>query len=168
MIWVHVALPPAEDHPAHIFGKTPTPGLTAAQLKHQKIEALQFCVAFAFAVKHYLRNEDGPDYDDYAGVLPTSFTRTHTLGYTTAQGSPSPNSYDAASSASDSTHNGPDATKRIRRKRSKKPLVGNAAASTTPLLSNSHQTVEFHPYADRMTMPFPLVFVMTFNTLYCD
>ncbi|KAG1891498.1 Bestrophin, RFP-TM, chloride channel-domain-containing protein [Suillus subluteus] len=131
MIWIHVSLPPAEDHPAH------------------KIEALQFCVAFVFAVKHYLRNEDGPDYDDYTGVLPASFTRIHDLGYTTAQGRSSPKSYDAAS---------PDATKRIRRKRSKKTLVGHTAASTaTPLLSNSHQTVEFHSYADRMTMPFPLV-----------
>lgn len=159
MIWVHVSLPPTEDHPAHVLGKTPASALTTAQLKHQKIEALQFCVAFTFAVKHYLRNEDGPDYDDYAGVLPTSFTRIHDLGYTTAQGRSSPNSYDAASSASDSTHNSPDATKRIRRKRSKKTLVSHAATSTstTPLLSNSHQTVEFHPYANRMTMPFPLV-----------
>lgn len=156
MIWVHVSLPPAEDHPAHVLGKTPTSALTTAQLKHQKIEALQFCVAFAFAVKHYLRNEDGPDYDDYAGVLPTSFTRIHDLGYNTAQGRSSPNSYDAASSASDSLPNSPDATKRIRRKRSKKPLIGHAGAST-PLLSNSHQTVEFHPYADQMTMPFPLI-----------
>ncbi|KAG1778529.1 Bestrophin, RFP-TM, chloride channel-domain-containing protein [Suillus placidus] len=158
MIWVNVSLPPAEDHPAHILGKTPASALTTTQLKRQKIEALQFCVAFACAVKHYLRNEDGPDYDDYAGVLPASFTRFHDLGYTTAQGRSSPNSYDAASSASDSTNNHPDATKRIRRKRSKKPLIGHAAASsTTPLLSNSHQTVEFHPYADQMTMPFPLV-----------
>lgn len=154
MIWVHVSLPPAEDHPAHVLGKTPTSALTTAQLKHQKIEALQFCVAFAFAVKHYLRNEDGPDYDDYAGVLPTSFT--HVFGCNTAQGRSSPNSYDAASSASDSLPNSPDATKRIRRKRSKKPLIGHAGAST-PLLSNSHQTVEFHPYADQMTMPFPLI-----------
>ncbi|KAG1767294.1 hypothetical protein EV702DRAFT_1254833 [Suillus placidus] len=73
MIWVNVSLPPTEDHPV---GKTPASALTTAQLKRQKIEALQFCVAFACAVKHYrdLRNEDGPDYNDYAGVLPASFT----------------------------------------------------------------------------------------------
>ncbi|KAG2077822.1 hypothetical protein BDR04DRAFT_426816 [Suillus decipiens] len=158
MIWVHVSLPPAEGHPAHVLGKTPTPALTTAQLKHQKIEALQFCVAFVFAVKHYLRNEDGPDYDDYGGILPASFMRIHDLGYTTPQESSSPNSYDAVSSVSDSTYN-PDATKRVRRKRSKKSLVGRAtaSASTTPLLSNPHQTVEFHSRADRMTMPLPLV-----------
>lgn len=157
MIWVHVSLPPAEGHPAHVLGKTPTSELTTAQLKHQKMEALQFCVAFAFAVKHYLRNEDGPDYDDYVGILPASFMRIH-LGYTTPQGSSSPNSYDAVSSTSDSTYN-PDATKRVRRKRSKKSLISRAAASasTTPLLSNPHQTVEFHSRADRMTMPLPLV-----------
>ncbi|KAG1832671.1 Bestrophin, RFP-TM, chloride channel-domain-containing protein [Suillus variegatus] len=159
MIWIHVSLPPAEDHPSHVLGKTPTSALTTAQLKRQKIEVLQFCVAFAFAVKHYLRNEDGPDYDDYTGILPASFTRIHDLGYTTAQDRSSPKSYDATSSASDSAHNSPDATKRVRRKRSKKMLVGHAtaSASTTPLLSNSHQTVEFHPYADRMSIPFPLL-----------
>ncbi|KAG1800850.1 Bestrophin, RFP-TM, chloride channel-domain-containing protein [Suillus plorans] len=159
MIWIHVSLPPAEDHPAHVLGKTPTSALTTAQLKRQKIEVLQFCVAFACAVKHYLRNEDGPDYDDYTGILPASFTRIHDLGYTTAQGRSSPKSYDATSSASDSAPNNPDATKRVRRKRSKKILVGHAtaSASTTPLLSNSHQTVEFHPYADRMSIPFPLL-----------
>ncbi|KAG1903908.1 Bestrophin, RFP-TM, chloride channel-domain-containing protein [Suillus fuscotomentosus] len=159
MIWIHVSLPPAEDHPSHVLGKTPTSALTTAQLKRQKIEVLQFCVAFAFAVKHYLRNEDGPDYDDYTGILSASFTRIHDLGYTTAQDRPSPKSYDATSSASDSAHNSPDATKRVRRKRSKKMLVGHAtaSASTTPLLSNSHQTVEFHPYADRMSIPFPLL-----------
>lgn len=158
MLWIHVSLPPAEDHPAHVLGKTPISPLTTAQLRRQKIEALQFCVAFVFAVKHYLRNEDGPDYDDYTGVLPASFTRIHDLGYTTDRGRSSPKFYDAASSVSDGTNNSPDATKRIRRKRSKKTLVGHAAASaSTPLLSNSHQTVEFHSYADRMTMPFPLV-----------
>lgn len=159
MIWVNVSLPPAQDHPAHVLGKTPTSALTTAQVKRQKIEAMQFCVAFAYAVKHYLRSEDGPDYDDYTGVLPASFTRFDDLGYNTGHGRSSPSSYDAASSGSDGANNNPDATKRIRPKRSKKLLVGHTPApgSSTPLLSNTHQTVEFHPYADRMSLPFPLV-----------
>lgn len=158
MIWVHVSLPPAEDHPAHILGKTPTSTLTTAQLRRQKIEILQYCVAFAYAVKHYLRGEDGLDYEDYAGVLPASFTQADDLGYNTHQGRASPTSYAAIPPGSDGTNNKPDATKRIRRKRSKK-LPATTSGATTPLLSDSHQTVEFHPYADRMSMPLPLMFV---------
>ncbi|KAG0705161.1 Bestrophin, RFP-TM, chloride channel-domain-containing protein [Suillus ampliporus] len=159
MVWINVSLPPTEDHPAHVLGKTPTSNLTTAQLRHQKIETLQYCVAFAYAVKHYLRNEDGPGCEDYAGVLPASFTRFDDLGYSTRQGIPPPTSYAATSPVSDGTNNNHDATKRVRRKRSKKPLVAHTtpSGSTTPLLSNSHQTIEFHPYADRMSMPFPLV-----------
>jgi len=161
MIWVHVSLPPAEDHPTHILGRTPTSALTTAQLRRQKIDALQYCVAFAYAVKHYLRAEDGLDHEDYAGVLPASFTRSDDLGYSTRHGKSSPTSYAATSPVVDGISTKPDATKRIRRKRSKKALQTQATASgaTTPLLSDSHQTIEFHPYADRMSMPLPLMFV---------
>ncbi|OJA10404.1 hypothetical protein AZE42_03537 [Rhizopogon vesiculosus] len=160
MIWVHVSLPPAEDQPTHVLGKTPSSALTTAQLRRQKIEILQYCIAFAYAVKHYLREEGGLDYEDYADVLPASFTRADDLGYSTRQGTPSPTSYAAtASPALDGTNNKHDATKRIRRKRSKKAPLAHATVSgaTTPLLSDSHQTIEFHPYADRMSMPLPLI-----------
>ncbi|KIJ69470.1 hypothetical protein HYDPIDRAFT_172861 [Hydnomerulius pinastri MD-312] len=159
MIWVHVSLPPTEEQPAHIKGKTPTSDLTHGELKRQKIEALQFCVSFAYAVKHYLRGEDGVDYDDLAAVLPPHFARSDELGYNTRQGRASPTSYAATGTdGSSSDRASPDATKRVRRKRSKKTIDGvRAAGSTTPLLGNSHQTVEFHPYADHITIPFPLV-----------
>jgi ion channel-forming bestrophin family protein len=162
MIWVHVSLPPTEDHPAHVVGKTPSSALTNAQLRSQKVETLQYCVAFAYAVKHYLREEDGLDYEDYAGVLPASFTRPDELGYSTRQGRSSPTSYAATSPVSDGngSNSKPDATKRIRRKRSKKlPPQATVSGATTPLLSDSHQTIEFHPYADRLSMPLPLMFV---------
>jgi putative membrane protein len=49
----------------------------------------------------------------------------------------------------------PDATKRVRVKRSKQQLSGQA----TPLLSGTHRSVEFHPYADEASLPLPLVLV---------
>ncbi|KIK95303.1 hypothetical protein PAXRUDRAFT_33055 [Paxillus rubicundulus Ve08.2h10] len=162
MVWVHVALPPTEEEAVHIKGKTPSSSLTHAELKCQKIETLQLCVAFAYAVKHYLRGEDGSDYGDLAGVLPPHFARNDDFGYTTAHGRASPTSYAATSNPTSDNGTGSrgasmDATKRIRRKRSKKNINPHLAGSTTPLLGDSHQTVQFHSYADHITTPFPLV-----------
>ncbi|KAF8845021.1 UPF0187-domain-containing protein [Paxillus ammoniavirescens] len=162
MVWVHVALPPTEEEAVHIKGKTLSSGLTHAELKYQKIETLQLCVAFAYAVKHYLRGEDGAEYGDLAGVLPHHFARNDSLGYTTAHGRASPTSYAATSNPASDNGTGSrgasvDATKRIRRKRSKKNINPNLTGSTTPLLGDSHQTVQFHSYADHITTPFPLV-----------
>ncbi|KAH7889753.1 Bestrophin/UPF0187 [Phlebopus sp. FC_14] len=126
LIWIFVCLPPTEDDPGHIKGKTPITSLTPAELRRQKVEVLQFCVSFPYALKHYLRGEDGMDYDDLPRVLPPHFTRPT-----------------------------PDATKRIQRKRSKKNVQN--PGSTTPLLGSSHQTVEFHPYADQLSTPLPLI-----------
>ncbi|KAF9227983.1 hypothetical protein BS17DRAFT_414861 [Gyrodon lividus] len=162
MIWVHVALPPTEEEAVHIKGKTPSSDLTHAELKRQKTETLQLCVAFAYAVKHYLRGEDGAEYDDLVGVLPPHFARNDDLGYTTRHGRASPTSY--AATTNPALDNGTssrgasvDATNRIRRKRSKKNINFHLAGSTTPLLGNSHRTVEFHSDADHITIPFPLV-----------
>ncbi|KAL4074488.1 Bestrophin, RFP-TM, chloride channel-domain-containing protein [Scleroderma yunnanense] len=161
MIWVHVALPPPEEHPSHIKGKMLTSNLTSTEVRRQKVEALQYCISFAYAVKHYLRAEDGTDYEDLAGVLPPHFARFDEVGYNTSRGRVSPVSYAATENANEETEStdrrSPDATKRVQRKRSKKALDGRAPGSLTPLLGNSHQTIEFHPYAGRMTMPLPLV-----------
>ncbi|KAG6337217.1 hypothetical protein ID866_1889 [Astraeus odoratus] len=159
MIWVHVSLPPSEEHPTHIKGKTPTSNLPNAELRRQKVEALQFCVSFAYAVKHYLRGEDGADYDDLARVLPPRFGRFDELGRNTNRASPT--SYSATASINGES-NGTvrplsDATKRVRRKRSKKDLDGRSIGLSTPLLGSSHQTIEFHPYADKMSIPLPLL-----------
>ena len=136
--------------------------LTHAEVKHQKIETLRYCLGFVYAVKHYLRGEDGADYGDLAGVLPPHFSLHGDLGYTTNHGHPSVLSYAAmqgsASDASISDRRSVDATKRVKRKRSKKNM-GPPPGCTTPLLSDSHQTVEFHPYADHISIPLPLMFV---------
>jgi len=46
-----------------------------------------------------------------------------------------------------------DATKRVRPKRSKQ----NLANQSTPLLSDTHRTVEFRPFADETSLPLPLI-----------
>ncbi|KAF9246577.1 Bestrophin, RFP-TM, chloride channel-domain-containing protein [Melanogaster broomeanus] len=148
MFWVHA--------------KTPTSELTHAELKRQKIETLQLCVAFTYAVKHYLRGEDGAEYSDLVGVLPPYFTANDDFGNTTQPRNTSPASYAATDNIV--SDNGPssrrpsvDATKRVRRKRSKKNVDPHLSGCTTPLLSNSHQTVEFHSCANRISTPLPLV-----------
>lgn len=163
MLWVYVALPPIENGVTN--ARIPNSQLTHAELKHKKIEALRYCLGFVYAVKHYLRGEDGADYGDLSGVLPPHFSLHGDLGYTINHDHPSVLSYAAmqgsTSDASISDRRSVDATKRVKRKRSKKNTgqQGHTPGSTTPLLSDSHQTVEFHPYADHISMPLPLMFV---------
>ena len=135
------------------------------------MEALRLCLSFAFAVKHYLRGEDGVNWEDYRGVLPTSFAHFDELGFNTHRTEGSKN-YAATQSSSAShgrdgesslsgrtTPDGPksDATKRVRVKRSKQHISG----SITPLLGGTHRSVEFHPYIGEASLPFPLVSVLS-------
>lgn len=165
MIWVHVALPPDENGATNTRARFPNSRLTHAEVKRQKIETLRYCLGFVYAVKHYLRGEDGADYGDLAGVLPPHFSLRGDLGYTTNRSHPSVLPYAAmqgsASDPSISDRRSVDATKRVKRKRSKKNTDSQAytPGPTTPLLSDSYQTVEFHPYADHISMPLPLMFV---------
>jgi putative membrane protein len=169
-IWVHTALPPTNAQPPHAKGTTPTSDLTPAQLRKRKAEALRLSLSFAFAVKHYLRGEDGVNWEDYRGVLPASFARFDEIGFNT-QRTEDTKSYAATRSSSGShdrerslsgrtTPDGPkpDATKRVRPKRSKQQISG----PTTPLLGGTHRSVEFHPYADEASLPLPLVSVPLF------
>ncbi|KAF8559522.1 UPF0187-domain-containing protein, partial [Imleria badia] len=156
MAWVHVALPPIENGVVNTQARIPSSELTHAEVKRQKIEMLRYCLGFVYAVKHYLRGEDGADYGDLAGVLPPHFSLHSHLGamsYAAMHGS--------TPDASISDRRSVDATKRVKRKRSKKnALAGpqaNTPGSTTPLLSDSHQTVEFHPCTDHISMPLPLI-----------
>ncbi len=48
-------------------------GMTPERLRKLKIDAIKLCVAFAYGVKHRLRNEHGFNYEDYNGVLPQRF-----------------------------------------------------------------------------------------------
>ena len=118
------------------------------------------CSSFAFAVKHYLREEDGLNHDDYIGVIPPSFTRYDEAGYSSKINSGAV-SYatigkSAKQNSQDEIRNGrasPDATKRVRAKRSKTVVSG----STTPLLGAMHTTVDFDPSGEHGSMPLPLV-----------
>jgi ion channel-forming bestrophin family protein len=116
-----------------------------------------FHSSFAFAVKHYLREEDGLNHDDYIGVLPLSFAHYDEAGYnahiTSGSVSYAAVNENSKRNSQDGIHSGresPDATKRVRSKRSK-PTVSNA---TTPLL---YSTINFQQIADHGSMPLPLV-----------
>jgi len=167
-IWISVALPPTTEQPDHAKGKTPVTSLAASHLHHRKIEAIRLCLSFAFASKHYLRGEDGIHWDDFQGVLPAAFVRFQEQGFNTQQ-TTEPRSYSVMSGDSNksnesgsSTPNGPkhDATKRVRAKRSKQQIV----TSTTPLLSGSHHTVDFHTSpVDTASMPLPMMLVWRYD-----
>ncbi|TEB36102.1 UPF0187-domain-containing protein [Coprinellus micaceus] len=168
-IWIYVNLPPTDDAPMTTKGKTPIAPLNAAQLRRKKIEAIHLCLSFAYATKHYLRGEDGVEYSDFAGVLPPSFAK-----YSNPQGNAihhasSPASYAAIRGGDFRNRDGSgtrsgtmtpdtlnlksDPTKRVRAKRSKT----NVSNDQTPLLSQSHRSIDFHSYNEESSMPLPLI-----------
>jgi putative membrane protein len=168
LIWVSVALPPTDVQPAFAKGKTPTSDLTHSQLRKRKADTLRLCLAFVFAAKHYLRGEDGVNYADYHGVLPSSFARFDEFGYNSPKKPPfgtysaTGNDALAASpegSISQSGRNSPDikpdATKRIKVKRSKQQILDHS----TPLLQDAHRSVDFQPFAKETSLPLPLMYV---------
>lgn len=146
LIWVNVA-PPPSDQEISIKGKTKI--ITPKQLERRKADALHLCLAFAFAVKHYLRGEDGTNWEDYRGLLPSSFLQAEDMGYrsdtysATRSSSPSPSDSSTGAASLDR----PNATKRVRVKRSKRHLV----SQTTPLLS-----IQF---VEETSLPLPLMLV---------
>ncbi|GJE97953.1 Bestrophin, RFP-TM, chloride channel-domain-containing protein [Phanerochaete sordida] len=171
LIWVNVAVPPADDK-----GKLAGATLTAKQLRRKKVTALKLCVCFAFAVKHYLRGEDGLDWDDYAGILPPTVARLaapggsrRTSAWTSYAATERTSREDSAAASGDeggsparqgTTDSGArvDATKRIRVKRSKdKMKQAGVRSSKTPLLSGLHQTIDFNSDPESLTTPLPLV-----------
>ncbi|KDR73435.1 hypothetical protein GALMADRAFT_227883 [Galerina marginata CBS 339.88] len=165
VIWISASLPPTDTQPAFAKGKTPTTDLSHKQLKRRKTDALKLCLSFVFAAKHYLRGEDGVNYADYQGVLPPSFARFDEVGYNSQRTKPS-GSYAATNNDSVDTSrdgslsgrtspdpNKPDATKRVRAKRSKQHI----ADPSTPLLQDIRRSVEYHPFADEASLPLPLI-----------
>jgi putative membrane protein len=162
IIWVNTSLPPTDTpQPAYAKGKTPISEVTASQLKRSKIEALYLCLSFMFATKHYLRDEDGINWADYRGILPTSFTRFDEAGYSShrsyaAIGDESTSTNRAASvNSSGSSESKPDATKRIRVKRSKQQISNHS----TPLLQDTHTNAEIHHQTGEGSLPLPLMYV---------
>jgi len=144
-------------------GKTPTTDVTLHQLRRRKTEALRLCLAFVFAAKHYLRGEDGINYADYHGVLPNSFLHydemfnSHQTSMASTYAATKDGSVDASSTRSGSSTPDaprPDATKRVRPKRSKLQL----ANQSTPLLAGAHRSIDI-PCADEVSLPLPLVLV---------
>ncbi len=176
LIWINVAVPPADDSSK---GKSSAATLTAKELRRQKVQAMKLCVCFTFAVKHYLRGEDGLDWDDYIGILPPSVTRLarpstsrRSSGWTSYAATAKTSGTDSGTASRDeqdvegtTSESGPeirrenaDATKRIRVKRSKDRLKqGGVRNSRTPLLSALHQTIDFNPNPENLSTPLPLV-----------
>ncbi|KAF9653034.1 UPF0187-domain-containing protein, partial [Thelephora ganbajun] len=164
LVWINVALPPTESSiPENLKGKIQfTPATTAVQLRMQKQDVIKLCLGYAFAVKHYLRGEDGLDWDDYLDVLPTSFLKLWHNGKTTPEDSslgnslvaPSIDNSSAGASRIDNGRGAPDATKRVRVKRSKPNL-----SHRTGLLEGSHWHGGYSTIDVRVdvTMPLPLM-----------
>ncbi|KAH9967944.1 Bestrophin, RFP-TM, chloride channel-domain-containing protein [Russula dissimulans] len=163
LIWVHVALPPTND----LTGKTPSTDVTSPQLHRRKRDALRLILAFVFAVKHYLREEDGLEWDDYAGIIPESFIRTYfrrqsrrssvSLGYnaTSEHGSTSTGNSRSGSPSRGTSTDGSSprvATKRVRVKRS----LDKVPTARTPLVAAEHSAIDFKEFNDS-SIPFPLV-----------
>lgn len=173
-------MPPTDDITK---GKTPGPNLTAKELRRKKVQALKLCVCYAFAVKHYLRGEDGLDWEDYVGILPPAVARLaqpgsskRTSAWTSYAATERTSRGDSAAASGDEgeqtsaspsglpgsgaelRRDGVDATKRIRVKRSKDKMKrGGVRSSKTPLLSELHQTIDFNSDPESLTTPLPLV-----------
>ncbi|KAH8118527.1 UPF0187-domain-containing protein [Phellopilus nigrolimitatus] len=178
-IWVTVAIPPDSD--AATLGKGPAGGqMNASQLRSAKADTLKLAVAFAYAVKHRLRGENGTDYEDYEGILPPFIARYEEAGSTNASSPISRNtSYHATGSisppifrrksedetANDNSGGIASASSKIDRHKSNGRGIHVHDASVTlseqgpntPLLGDSHRTVQFHPYSSISTIPLPLI-----------
>jgi ion channel-forming bestrophin family protein len=129
---------------------------------------MKLVLSFVYAVKHYLREEDGSEWEDYVGVLPESFSRLYSrresrrssvsIGYNAVSehGSSVGNSRSASPSRGGSTDGSSPrvATKRVRVKRS----LDKVPTARTPLVEGAHSTIDFEAYAE-LSIPFPLVCV---------
>jgi putative membrane protein len=162
LIWIQVALPPTDD----TTGKTPSTDITPLQLRRRKTDALKLILSFVYAVKHYLREEDGLGWEDYVGVLPASFMREQSrlqsrrasisMSYNSVGENGSSNSGSASPLIGMSADGSapPAATKRVRVKRS----LDKIHTAKSPLLSGSREfsAIDFERYTE-VSMPFPLV-----------
>lgn len=152
------------------------PTLTAMQLRKAKADALRLCVAYAYAVKHRLRNEHGTSYEDYAGILPTSLARYDGSGVDPNMMGSSVGhvSYQTVGLQDQVLHGQdtltPESGHKISRRASHNHLHGlhfhpaNVTVSDrtihTPLLADTHRNAEFHSYSVKpIATPLPLMFV---------
>jgi len=157
--WINVAPPPTTDQLPHVNGKSPKSKITHADIRRRKVEAVRLTLAFAMAIKHYLREEDGLCWDDFDGLIPNSLAFYDIAGYGTLKSVSSSMLVTTepaviAQNLSKSGHSTPDRskvdpTRRIRPKRSKARL--SLQTSSTPLLARSLD------FSNNISLPLPLV-----------
>lgn len=155
-----MALPPTDD----TTGKTPSTDITPLQLRRRKTDALKLILSFVYATKHYLREEDGLEFEDYVGVLPASFMREQSRrqsrrgSISTSYNSVMDNASSSGNSRSASPlidgPTAPAATKRVRVKRS----LDRIHTAKTPLLpgTREYSAIDFGQYTE-VSIPFPLM-----------
>ncbi|QRW00249.1 bestrophin protein [Ceratobasidium sp. AG-Ba] len=189
LVWINANLPlPSEDKNAkqpsafmRIRNKTYEPStsiknpvITSASLRIEKERALKLMIAFAVAVKHHLRGEEGCDWDDFIGLLPPDFSRFDNRGFD-KRGIHGPRDYGTSTTITVPSSHGdrretedtstdmsatlvPGSSPGRHRRIS---FIGNKAATPEPerdpLLGDSHQTVIFRPYDTRKPLPLPLI-----------
>lgn len=126
---------------------------------------MHLALSFAFAVKHYLREEDGLQWEDYNGVLPAFIYNydgadSNDASMTASYSATADNNLGKKREDSRSGRDSPDnATKRVRAKRSKPNVSGPA----TPLMGSAYTAVDFQfSLATHGSMPLPLVSALVF------
>lgn len=171
-IWIQATPPPEIAAAKYLDIMSP------AQLHRYKIDALLLILSFVLAVKHYLRGEDGVDYQDYQDVFPPSFSRFYESVSNTSRvnGKQRGTPYDSTTpcgsrdhsaapsyriSLDASTHSMPNASKRVKVKRSKRNLVEPNA--NTHLLARNYRAVEFQLPPVEPCLPLPLMYVHLFS-----
>lgn len=150
--------------------------MTAEQLTKKKIYALKLAVAYAYAVKHHLRDENGLHYQDYDDVLPDTLKHEGAFG-SSGSGTPpmyaSYSTYDSKvtrrkskDSESHDAESGPSSpigagqSRHGSRGRTRghnfhsKSVTLTEAGQHTPLLADDHHTVDLQPspYAEKLAL----------------
>lgn len=157
----------------YFLGKGPAPGtgMTPEKLRKLKVEAVTLCVAFAYGVKHRLRNEHGFQYEDYKGLFPRNLNRYDEFGYGTSSSPSGYSSYQGTPAETISRRrsdiNGNYNTNMVEASHGLHIQTDSVTLSNdpqAPLLSDSHRTVEFHSNFGH-SLPVPLLYVLPLYVL---
>jgi putative membrane protein len=117
----------------------------ANHFRQQKIRVVKLCIAYAIAVKHLLRNEEGAEYEDLVGLLPSDFARSDDTGRERSFVTSPERSYSSVAVS-------PADQLRVNRS------IVDLPSATTPLLNDRHRTVQFFPSSqNKKQMPLPLM-----------
>ena len=117
----------------------------AKHFRQEKIRLVKLCIAYAVAVKHSLRNEEGTEYEDFVGLLPPDLARFDKTGHERTFASSLERSYSSVTTS-------PGDPFRVSRSTADLP------SATTPLLDDSHRIVQFFPYSqNKKYMPLPMM-----------